>query len=164
MKPVNTFNSIIENVCHPERRALRRVVEGTILALLLIACGDDSSSSGTTPENTSSIDEVADVSLLPPCTASNEYKIIRVLNEETPRICRDNKWFAIAEEGNVQSSDSKDDKISSSTAQPDKSQDEKTVPVFQILLPRQTVPIVKKMKAVAPTTSNGVAAQTTVIL
>ncbi|MBR4398046.1 MAG: hypothetical protein IKT05_02520, partial [Fibrobacter sp.] len=88
----------------------------------LTACGDDSSSSGTTPENTSSIDEVADVSLLPPCTASNEYKIIRVLNEETPRICRDNKWFAIAEESDVQSSDSKGDNISSSTAQPDKGQ------------------------------------------
>jgi hypothetical protein len=67
-----------------------------LIALLLSACGE----SGTTEDVTrvtQSMEVVTDVSLLPPCSATNEGELVWVRNEATPRMCSGGKWYAVAE-------------------------------------------------------------------
>ena len=66
------------------------------VALILSACGE----SGTTEDVTrvtQSMEVVTDVSLLPPCSATNEGELVWVRNEATPRMCSGGLWYAVAE-------------------------------------------------------------------
>ena len=65
--------------------------------LLLVACSDESSNGKIVDVSGSGVDVVADVSMLPSCTASNDGEMVWVKNETTPRMCSDGKWYAIAE-------------------------------------------------------------------
>ena len=65
--------------------------------LLLAACSDDSATEKIVEVAGSSMEVVADVSMLPPCTASNDGEMVWVKNETTPRMCSDGKWYAVAE-------------------------------------------------------------------
>ena len=61
------------------------------VALFLVACGDDSSDSGTQVKNGISV--VSDVSELPDCTDENEGEHAYVKGETADRICIDGEWF-----------------------------------------------------------------------
>lgn len=65
--------------------------------LLLAACSDESATEKIVEVAGSGMDVVADVSMLPPCAASNDGEMVWVKNELTPRMCSDGKWYAIAE-------------------------------------------------------------------
>jgi uncharacterized protein (TIGR02145 family) len=67
-------------------------------ALALVACGEDSVTEKIVEVKTSSVEIVADISLLPSCSANNEGEMYWVQNEKTPRMCSDGKWYAVAEE------------------------------------------------------------------
>ena len=66
----------------------------------LVACGEESSTEKITEVSYSGIDAVADISMLPACSAANEDNMVWVKNEATPRKCSDGKWYAVAG-GNV---------------------------------------------------------------
>ena len=93
MRPIkNTLMSLWS------RKAIesKMVVTVAFVAFLLSACGE----SGTT-ENvtrvTQSLEVVTDVSLLPPCSATNEGELVWVKGETTPRMCSAGLWYAVAE-------------------------------------------------------------------
>ena len=75
-------------------------LSNTILALLvatfLAACSNDTTDNPA-QFSQSGLEVVSDVSELPKCTKSNEGELVWVVNEITPRMCRDRKWFAVAE-------------------------------------------------------------------
>ena len=62
----------------------------------LVACGEGSSTEKITEVSYSGIDAVADISMLPACSATNEGDMVWVKDEATPRLCSDGKWYAIA--------------------------------------------------------------------
>lgn len=65
--------------------------------LLLMACSEQGTTENITQITQNGMDVVDDVSLLPPCSASNEGEMIWITNEATPRNCREGKWYAVAE-------------------------------------------------------------------
>ena len=67
------------------------------IAFLLSACGESGTTENITQINQSNMDVVADVSLLPPCSATNEGELVWVKGETTPRMCSAGLWYAVAE-------------------------------------------------------------------
>lgn len=65
--------------------------------LLLMACSEQGTTENITQITQNGMDVIDDVSLLPPCSASNEGEMIWITNEATPRNCREGKWYAVAE-------------------------------------------------------------------
>ena len=67
-----------------------------LVALLLSACGEDSTAENAT-RVTQGMEIVTDVSELPPCSSNNDGELVWVKGEATPRMCSDGKWYAVAE-------------------------------------------------------------------
>lgn len=65
--------------------------------LLLMACSEQGTTENITQITQNGMDVIDDVSLLPPCSASNEGEMVWITNEATPRNCREGKWYAVAE-------------------------------------------------------------------
>ena len=65
--------------------------------LLLMACSEQGTTENITQITQNGMDVIDDVSLLPPCSTSNEGEMIWITNEATPRNCREGKWYAVAE-------------------------------------------------------------------
>ncbi len=86
--------SILE--CHPERSAVRRVVEGSLAALVifLVACGENTSTEKIVEVATGGTEIVESVKDLPKCTKNNEGEQALVKGESSIRVCVDGKWFA----------------------------------------------------------------------
>ncbi len=81
------------------RKAIESKMIVTIasVAFLLSACGESGTTENITQINQSNMDVVMDVSLLPPCSATNEGELVWVRNEATPRMCSGGLWYAVAE-------------------------------------------------------------------
>ena len=81
------------------RKAIESKMIVTIasVALLLSACGENTTTEKIVEVASSGVEVVTDVSLLPPCSASNEGELVWVRNEATPRMCSDGLWYAVAE-------------------------------------------------------------------
>ncbi len=88
----------VAQTCHPERSAVRRVVEGSLvsLAFLLTSCSDDSASDNAVQMMPSNMDVVAELDDLPACKKSNEGEQVWVKGESAARVCVDGKWYALA--------------------------------------------------------------------
>ena len=94
MKPTkNTLMSLWS------RKAIESKMVVTIasVALLLSACGENTTTEKIVEVASSGVEVVTDVSLLPPCSASNEGELVWVKNEATPRMCSAGLWYAVAE-------------------------------------------------------------------
>ena len=93
MKPAESFNDM--------KSVIASLVRGVAISfpLILAACGDEAADNPTQLTQ-SGLEVVSDVSELPKCTKFNEGELVWVVDEITPRMCRDGKWFAVAE-GNV---------------------------------------------------------------
>ena len=94
MKPTkNTLMSLWS------RKAIESKMIVTIasVAFLLSACGESGTTENITQINQSNMDVVTDVSLLPPCSATNEGELVWVKGETTPRMCSAGLWYAVAE-------------------------------------------------------------------
>ncbi len=105
----------VAQACHPERNAVRRVVEESLatsswnvvtgssaflaaflVALLLTSCSDDSASDNAVQTMPSNMDVVAEIGDLPACKKSNEGEQVWVRGESAARVCVDGKWYALA--------------------------------------------------------------------
>ena len=94
MKPTkNTLMSLWS------RKAIESKMIVTIasVAFLLSACGENTTTEKIVEVASSGVEVVTDVSLLPPCSASNEGELVWVKNEATPRMCSAGLWYAVAE-------------------------------------------------------------------
>ncbi|MBR2057616.1 MAG: collagen-like protein, partial [Fibrobacter sp.] len=67
------------------------------IAFLFSACGENTTTEKIVEVAGSGVEVVTDVSLLPPCSATNEGELVWVRNEATPRMCSAGLWYAIAE-------------------------------------------------------------------
>ena len=81
------------------RKAIESKMIVTIasVALLLSACGENTTTEKIVEVASSGVEVVTDVSLLPPCSATNEGELVWVKGETTPRMCSAGLWYAIAE-------------------------------------------------------------------
>ena len=68
-----------------------------IVAALLAACSDESTTEKIVEVTSSGVDVVSDISMLPACGKSNDRELVWVKGEMTPRMCSDGKWYAVAE-------------------------------------------------------------------
>lgn len=68
-----------------------------IVAALLAACSDESTTEKIVEVTSSGVDVVSDISMLPDCGKSNDRELVWVKGETTPRICSEGKWYAVAE-------------------------------------------------------------------
>lgn len=75
----------------------KMIVAIASVAFLLSACGESGTTENITQINQSNMEVVTDVTLLPPCSATNEGELVWVKNEATPRMCSAGLWYAIAE-------------------------------------------------------------------
>ena len=73
------------------------ILSATLL-LLLVACGENSTTEKIVQTDSSGFSVVADVTELPACTANNDGELVWVKKESSPRMCSDGKWYAVAEE------------------------------------------------------------------
>ena len=72
------------------------ILSATLL-LLLVACGENSTTEKIVQTDSSGFSVVADVTELPGCTANNDGELVWVKKESSPRMCSGGKWYAIAE-------------------------------------------------------------------
>jgi uncharacterized protein (TIGR02145 family) len=81
------------------RKAIESKMIVTIasVALVLSACGESGTTENVTQVTQQNMEVVTDVSLLPPCSATNEGELVWVRNEATPRMCSGGLWYAVAE-------------------------------------------------------------------
>ena len=81
------------------RKAIESKMIVTIasVALLLSACGENTTTEKIVEVASSGVEVVTDVSQLPPCSATNEGELVWVRNEATPRMCSGSLWYAVAE-------------------------------------------------------------------
>ena len=81
------------------RKAIESKMIVTIasVAFLLSACGENTTTEKIVEVASSGVEVVTDVSLLPPCSATNEGELVWVKNEATPRMCSGGLWYAVAE-------------------------------------------------------------------
>ena len=68
-----------------------------IVAALLSACSDESTTEKIVEVTSSGVDVVSDISKLPDCGKSNDRELVWVKGEMTPRMCSEGKWYAVAE-------------------------------------------------------------------
>ena len=68
-----------------------------IVAMVLVACGEDSASKTVVNAENGGMEVVSDIAMLPPCSSTNEKEMVWVKNEAAPRMCSGGKWYAIAE-------------------------------------------------------------------
>lgn len=68
-----------------------------LLLLLLVACGEDSTTEKIVQTDSSEFSVVSDVTELPTCSSKNDGEMVWVKNESAPRMCSDGKWYAVAE-------------------------------------------------------------------
>ena len=79
----------------PKIRSLSPVF--LIVAALLAACSDESTTEKIVEVTSSGVDVVSDISMLPDCGKSNDRELVWVKGETTPRMCSEGKWYAVAE-------------------------------------------------------------------
>ena len=81
------------------RKAIESKMIVTIasVAFLLSACGENTTTEKIVEVASSGVEVVTDVSLLPPCSATNEGELVWVKGETTPRMCSGGLWYAVAE-------------------------------------------------------------------
>ena len=72
------------------------ILSATLL-LLLVACGENSTTEKIVQTDSSGFSVVADVTELPACTANNDGELVWVKKESAPRMCSGGKWYAVAE-------------------------------------------------------------------
>ena len=72
------------------------ILSATLL-LLLVACGENSTTEKIVQTDSSGFSVVADVTELPGCTANNDGELVWVKKESSPRMCSGGKWYAVAE-------------------------------------------------------------------
>ena len=68
-----------------------------IVAALLSACSDESTTEKIVEVTSSGVGVVSDISKLPDCGKSNDRELVWVKGEMTPRMCSEGKWYAVAE-------------------------------------------------------------------
>ena len=68
-----------------------------IVAALLAACSDESTTEKIVEVTSSGVGVVSDISMLPDCGKSNDRELVWVKGEMTPRMCSEGKWYAVAE-------------------------------------------------------------------
>ena len=76
---------------------LIRTIAASFVAVLLTACGEDSTTEKIVEVSASGTEIVSSLEDLPKCTKDNQGEFVLVKGEPTVRICVDGKWFATKE-------------------------------------------------------------------